>query len=197
MGRIYYIFGKSASGKDTLYHLLMEDPSLSLKSIILYTTRPMREGEQDGDPYRFKTEEEFQALKRGGLVIEDRAYETIHGLWRYFMVKDEHLSIDRYDYLVTGGVLSSYLAVRDYFGKERVLPVYIELDDGLRLTRALAREMQPENRRFKEMCRRFLADDEDFSEEKLKEAGIERRFVNEDLNSCLSEIREYIRSTQK
>ena len=44
------------------------------------------------------------------------------------------------------------------------------------------------------MCRRFLADSEDFSEEKLKKAGICRRFSNAgSLEECLAEIRSFIK----
>ena len=39
-----------------------------------------------------------------------------------------------------------------------------------------------------ELCRRFLADEADFSEEKLSEAGIVKRFQNDDLERCLQEI---------
>ena len=42
------------------------------------------------------------------------------------------------------------------------------------------------------MCRRFLADCEDFSEEKIAEAGITRRFQNDDLQRCRKEIEEYL-----
>ena len=73
-----------------------------------------------------------------------------------------------------------------------MIPIYIEVEDGERLTRALKREKKPGNRKFAEMCRRFLADTEDFSEEKLKAAGIEIRFENKDLFKCMSEIEDYI-----
>jgi hypothetical protein len=46
---------------------------------------------------------------------------------------------------------------------------------------------------YAEMCRRFLADAEDFSEENLKRAGIVRRFENLKMEKCLSEITELIR----
>ena len=73
-----------------------------------------------------------------------------------------------------------------------MLPVMIELDDGVRLERALSRERKQKQPRYQEMCRRFLADSEDFSEEKILAAGICRRFKNEDLESCLEEICAYI-----
>ena len=67
------------------------------------------------------------------------------------------------------------------------------MDDGVRLSRALERERREKEPRYAEMCRRFLADSEDFSEENLRQAGIGRRFENTDLESCLEEIRAYIR----
>ena len=46
MGKIFYIMGKSASGKDRIYSLLVENKELNLKKLILYTTRPIRAGEE-------------------------------------------------------------------------------------------------------------------------------------------------------
>ena len=42
------------------------------------------------------------------------------------------------------------------------------------------------------MCRRFLADSADFSEGKIRESGITRRFVNDNLERCMGEIKRYI-----
>ena len=58
MGKIYCMMGKSSTGKDTLYKMLLEDGALSLKKIIPYTTRPMRRGETDGVEYYFCGEKE-------------------------------------------------------------------------------------------------------------------------------------------
>ena len=73
-----------------------------------------------------------------------------------------------------------------------MLPIYVEVEDGVRLTRALEREKKPGNHKYAEMCRRFLSDTEDFSEDKLKAAGIDRRFVNDDLEECIKKIESYI-----
>jgi guanylate kinase len=157
----------------------------------MYTTRPKREGEIDGVTYNFVTEDRFLKLKEEGLIIEARSYDTVHGIWRYFTVKDSNLDLEKNSFLILG-VLESYIATRDYFGKDRVVPIYVEVEDGERLSRALKREKKPGNHRYAEMCRRFLTDTEDFSEDKLKAAGIEKRFENSDLNACMSEIEEYI-----
>ena len=50
MGKIYYMMGKSSSGKDTIYKDIRKDLP-ELKTLTLYTTRPMREGEKDGVEY--------------------------------------------------------------------------------------------------------------------------------------------------
>ncbi len=191
MGKLIYLMGKSSSGKDTVYRELLRDDGLKLKKVVLYTTRPIREGEVDGVQYHFVNEEVFNDFVRENKVIEDRVYNTYHGLWRYFTVDDGSIDIDKNDYLIIG-TLESYAKTSEYYGKENVLPIYIEVDDGIRLQRALDREKNQENPKYQEMCRRFLADAEDFSDEKMNEAGITIRFNNEDLRGCLDRIKKYL-----
>lgn len=192
MGRIVYLMGKSSAGKDTIYKRLLEDGALELKKIVPYTTRPIREGEQNGVEYFFTDEAHFQRLKEQGKIIEDRSYHTVQGLWRYFTVNDSQLWGEGENCLMIG-TLEAYGKLRVFFGEERMLPVMVEVDDGIRLKRALDRELSQEKPQYKEMCRRFLADSEDFSEEKIRDAGIVRRFENTDLEDCLEEICRYIR----
>lgn len=191
MGKIYCIMGKSSSGKDTLYRLLLENKQLSLKKIVPYTTRPMRAGEENGVEYYFCNEEKVTDLERQGKIIELRAYSTVHGIWKYFTVDDAQVNLEKQDYLMIG-TLESYLKIREYYGKERVIPIYIEVEDGERLARALERERAQDSPKYEELCRRFLADSIDFSEEKLKEAQIEHRFVNHSLEETKKEIIHYI-----
>ena len=129
-------------------------------------------------------------------VIEVRSYNTRCGIWTYFTADDGQIDLDAHDYLVIG-TLVSYRALREYFGEEKLIPVYIEVDDGLRLARAVERERRQAEPKYTELCRRFLADEEDFSEENLSRAGITRRFENRDLDACLEEIEEYIRSSEE
>ena len=191
MGKIVYLMGKSSTGKDTIFKRLLEDDGLKLKNIVPYTTRPIRDGEKDGEEYFFTDEEGFLRLRNQGKVIEDRSYDTFHGLWRYFTVDDGQVQLQSQNYIMIG-TLEAYGKLQEYFGEDRILPVMIELDDGIRLQRALNRERQQDSPRYEEMCRRFLADSTDFAEEKIYEAGIGRRFRNGELESCLGEIRTYI-----
>ncbi len=191
MGKIYCIMGKSSSGKDTLYKLLLADADISVKRIVPYTTRPMRAGETEGVEYYFCDEAGLKELEAAGKVIEVRAYDTIHGIWKYFTVNDHQTADETQDYLLIG-TLASYRKLCDYFGKERVVPIYIEVEDGLRLQRALERERSQAEPKYEEMCRRFLADAADFSEEKLQEAGITERFVNRDLKETKQKIKDFM-----
>lgn len=192
MGNIFYLMGKSASGKDTVYSRLKEEFP-QFKTVTLYTTRPIREGEAEGREYYFTAEEGLRDLQSAGKVIELREYNTIHGVWKYFTVDDGQFDLEQYNYLMIG-TLESYEKMKKYFGEAVLIPVYVEVDDGQRLMRALKREMQQREPKYAELCRRFLADAEDFSEEKLVEIGADNRYLNEDLEDCLRKISERIQN---
>ncbi|MDY3919352.1 MAG: guanylate kinase [Candidatus Limivivens sp.] len=193
MGKIFYVMGRSASGKDTIYQELLERKELSLQSLVLYTTRPIRAGETDGVEYHFVTEERLAELEQAGRVIELREYHTVQGIWKYFTVDDENIDLKTRDYLAIG-TLVSYEKLKKYYGEEKLVPIYIEVSDDLRLERALERARRQAVPDYNELCRRFLADSADFSEENLKRAGIRRRFRNDgERGVCAAEAAEYIR----
>ena len=186
MGKIYYMMGKSSSGKDTLYKEVLKALP-KLKTLVLYTTRPIREGEQEGIEYHFVTDEELERFEKAGKIIEERTYDTVYGAWKYATIEDGQINLAAYDYLVIG-TLESYAGMKKCYGAENLVPIYIEVEDGERLSRALSRERQQEQPKYEEMCRRFLADQKDFSEKNLEEAGIVRRYYNDDKVQCLEKI---------
>ena len=193
MGKIFYIMGKSSSGKDTIFKHLLDNETLHLKTIVPYTTRPIRVGESDGTEYFFTDEAGLQDLERQGKVIEVRSYDTYHGVWKYFTVSDNQIDFSRSHYLLIG-TLESYVKTREFFGKENVVPILVDSDDGIRLQRALNREKKQKEPKYEEMCRRFLADSQDFSNENIEQAGITKRFYNtESLSDCLEEIGKFIK----
>lgn len=194
MGSIYCIMGKSSSGKDTIFKLLLGRDDLHLKRIVSYTTRPIRSNEKPGEEYNYVSLEEKDALVASGKVIELRKYDTVHGPWFYFTVDDGKIDLEKDDYLVIGTV-ESFVKIRDYYGSDKVMPIYIEVDDGLRLSRALDRERQQAQPKYEEMCRRFLADQQDFSEENLKAAKITTLFNNdEDSQNTSEKIAQFIKN---
>ena len=193
MGKLFVLMGKSSTGKDTIYKELLKSDKLNLKEAVIYTTRPIRAGEVNGREYYFVDEKTRDELVNSGKVIERRDYNTVHGVWSYFTVDDGQFDLDNRDYLVIA-TLEAYKEFIRFFGKNKVKPIYINVEDGVRLTRALEREKAQTEPKYAELCRRFLADSADFSEDKLKEAGIDMVFENVSLEACLAEIVSYVLS---
>ena len=187
MGKIFYIMGKSASGKDTIYKELIEKMP-KFHSIVPYTTRPMREGEKDGVEYFFTDREELERQLASGKVIESRTYQTIAGPWTYYTVDDGQFNVADDESCLMIGTLESYEKMCAYFEAGKMVPVYIEVPDGIRLLRAVKREENQKKPNYREVCRRYLADEKDFSEENLERLGITKRYQNTDMEMCVEEI---------
>lgn len=177
--------GKSASGKDTIFKQIKERMP-NLKTIVIYTTRPIREGEQEGVEYYFVDEKRLAELEAQGKVIELRAYNTVHGVWKYFTVDDGQFDGDE-NYIAIG-TLESYAKMLAYMGTDSLVPIYIDVDDGVRLLRAVERERKQKEPKYEELCRRFLADAEDFSEKNLQRMGITHHYFNDNMENCIQEI---------
>ncbi len=196
MGKIFFILGKSSSGKDTIFQKIKENNELDLKIVVGYTTRPMRENEVDGEEYFFVDRDRLEELKNDDKVIESRDYNTVHGIWSYFTVDDGQIDLDQDDYLYIG-TLESYEQVRNFYGEDKVIPIYIEVEQGERLRRAVLREIEQSEPKYEELCRRFLADEQDFREEEINRLGIEKKYMNEDLDTCVDEIVKDIMAKKK
>ena len=190
LGKIYYIMGKSASGKDTIYRELVRLYP-ELREIILYTTRPIRDGEKNGREYFFTDEKSLDEYEKNGRLIEKRTYQTMYGPWSYATVDDGQVDIKKHSYIGIG-TLESYLKIRDYYGRDHVQPIYISIDDRTRLLRAIEREAKEEKPKYIELCRRYIADEDDFSSDKLAAAGIAGSYQNIDLDKCIEAIRKDI-----
>ncbi len=196
MGKIFVLLGKSSSGKDAIFRNLMSDDSLGLKKVVIYTTRPMREGEKDGVQYFFSDKKGYEELLKSRKIIEERKYDTVYGEWIYFTVDDGQIDLSDGNYLIIG-TIDSLMSISEYYGSESVIPILINTDDGIRLQRALKRELKQAEPKYAEMCRRFLADEEDFSEERKAMAKITRVFNNNDaIEDCINEIKDYIISNK-
>lgn len=180
---IFYIMGKSASGKDTLYERLMKE-DLDLKTFTIYTTRPKRDGERDGHEYYFVDKKYIE--KYADKVIEKRVYNTVFGEWIYATIDDGMIDDDK-NYLIIG-TLESYNSIKKYYGKENIYPILLDVSYDIRRERALKREKEQKEPKFDEMERRFMADEIDFSEENIKKAGIEKKYNADKFDECVSAI---------
>ena len=185
---------KSASGKDRIYRELSEDKALGLNKITMYTTRPLRSGEAEGREYHFVDDDTAKRLENENKIIEIRCYDTVFGVWKYFTADDGQIDLASGKRYIVIGTLEAYDKFCEYYGNEHIMPIYIEVDDGVRLIRAVKREMEQKNPHYEELCRRFLADAKDFSEENIRKSGITRRFANNgEFDDCVDEIRQALK----
>lgn len=199
MSNFIYIMGKSSAGKDTIYQMLKD--KIDTNIYVPYTTRPMRDGEQEGREYHYITEEQFEELEKQDKVMESRKYDVKYQgrdcIWAYATIVDNQWNKEG-DFL-TVGTLESYASIIKYLSdhpekKLNMVPVYITIDEQERERRARKREETQTNPNYEEMERRLKADNIDFSEENLRKAGIsdKQTFENYDLDECVENIVRYI-----
>ncbi len=186
MKKLFVFMGKSAVGKDTLFAKTMSRHP-ELRTVVTYTTRPIREGEKNGDEYYFTDEENMNKMRADGRVIEVRCYNTVKGPWYYFTAENDEMRDDDNPYAMIT-TLEGYNKIREYYGDDMVVPIYITVPDIVRMERSISREKKEENPCVAEVCRRYLADEEDFSPENLKKAQITESIDNLDMDKALEQI---------
>jgi guanylate kinase len=76
MGPLFILSGPSGSGKTTVLQKLLQPGGLPLRLSVSATTRPPREGEQDGVHYHFWTRERFEEAIQQGAFLE---WALVHG----------------------------------------------------------------------------------------------------------------------
>ena len=147
--KVVALFGKAGSGKDTILKEVVANGGFH--EIVSCTTRPMREGEQDGVDYHFITSEKFTDL-----VLDNRMLEaTVFRDWCYGTSLDEL----KYDQINIGVWNPEGLELLIEHPSIDVLPIYIVADDKIRLLRQLMRETNPD---CAEIVRRYGTDEQDF-----------------------------------
>ncbi len=188
MSRIFCIVGKSASGKDTIYKEILSTCCSNLIPIIPYTTRPKRVEENNGVDYNFVTEEQLMAFEKAGDVIEKRQYFTTQGVWYYFTLKFNITNNNDYILITT---LDGAISIMQEYGSDIVHIVYLVIDDRTRLLRCIERESKQDKPDYLEVCRRFIADQEDFSDFKISIfENVHYIDTNFNIESCLKKWNE-------
>lgn len=195
MHYIYVLMGKSCSGKNSVAENLLGRSDLNLRRVVTYTTRPKRAGEKDGREYHFVTRNFYSAQAAAGTVIDYHEYKTVDGLWYYFTADDGQIDLAEHDSLIIGtpGIVKN---LQNYYGEECVVPILLMVSDGELLRRALGRESRQFHGNYAEMCRRFLADKEDFSDETIKSLGHVYTVENNVLTHCSAEIAKIMADNQ-
>jgi guanylate kinase len=176
MKTLIAIFGKSGSGKDSIARKLCE--KYNYHKVKRITTRPMREGESQGDPYYFVSDMELQndLTENLGSYLEVGYFNN----WMYATHEDaleKDINIGTYD------VDAVDILLQDK--QVNVIPFFIYVDDKERMIRLLNRQENPD---IDEICRRYVADKESY-----RDIGFEYYFIeNKDLDKAVEEIKNIV-----
>ncbi len=151
--KVIALFGKAGSGKDTILRALVNKFPDRYNEIVSCTTRPPREGEQEGVNYYFLTVDQFTEKVLNGDMLEATEFNN----WHYGTALSS-LSTDK----INVGVFNPEgirCLMEDNFVD--LTAYYVQVEDKERLIRQLIREVDPD---VKEIIRRFSADEKDFED---------------------------------
>lgn len=151
MYKVIALCGEAGCGKDTLAKRVEKE--LGWNFIISCTTRPIREGEQEGVNYYYLTNEEFANKVLNGDMLET----TFFNGWAYGAsidaLKENKINI---------GVFNpDGIQILEEDNRIDLKVIYLQVSPKERLIRQLTRETNPN---IDEIFRRYQTDNSDFSE---------------------------------
>lgn len=147
--KIIALFGESGAGKDTIQKKLLEILPNS-HGIISCTSRPKRDYEIDGKDYYFISKEKMQELINNNEMLETSIFNN----WYYGTGK---MSLDINKINIGVFNIQGLKSLNNRFDVD-LCPIYVYARPVTRLLRVLTREESPD---CHEICRRFLADEEE------------------------------------
>lgn len=152
---IIVVIGSSNAGKDSLARAVEK---WGYNFIVSVTSRPMRTGESQNNPYEFVSRGDFLNSLHNDEMIEHRAYQTLvdnkPDTW-YYGVKKTAVKEDTKYVVVLD--LEGYKEFKDYCG-DRIISFFIEASEEIRKDRCIKRGDYDET----EFNRRLEADRNDF-----------------------------------
>ena len=149
--KIIALFGPSGVGKDAIQNRIASSYE-DMHKIISCTTRPKRDYEVEGQDYFFLEPIQFAQKVLDGSMLEATSFRA----WMYGTPID---ALDK-DKINIGVFNIAGIECLLEDSRLEVVPVYVEVSPKTRLMRALSREQNPD---CHEVCRRFLADEQDFA----------------------------------
>lgn len=184
MKKLFCIMGRTCAGKTSLAKAVAE--SFNMKVVKSYTTRPMREGENEHTSDHIFVSDDEMKLFQGKIA----AYTEING-YKYFVTKDMIMNSDIYVIDPDGyKMLTEYVKRKEL--KIELIPIYIDVDVADQESRYRARGNTRE-----QFWERYKSEAEQFSkfEEEMNDWW-EGEYVyvikNIDFQYSVKKMKEYI-----
>lgn len=179
--KIIVIVGFSASGKDSISRILEKEHGFNF--VVSTSTRPIREGESQRNPYNFISKEDFLNLIETDSLIECREYKTtlnnIQDTWYYGVEKNEIEDDKQYVVVLDIGGLKDF---KKHFN-DRIISFFLYVDENIRKERCIKRGDFDES----EWNRRLLDDKTRFTDDIIKKE-IDHIIYKLDKNEIVEEI---------
>ena len=151
--KIIVLVAKSSAGKDNILNKVVElNPKV--KTIVSYTSRPIRQGEIDGITYHYISNEKVNNMLANQEFIENKIYNTVNGKWVYGVGKSSFDLYSKNTYIVILD-LQGLKQLENYLNENNkldcLISIYIKASGQTRLLRSLQREGQLSDNQCKEI----------------------------------------------
>lgn len=192
--KVIVLVGKSASGKDHILNTVVKLNS-SVKTIVSYTNRPIRNGEIDGVTYHYVSDEQVEKMLNNHEFVEHRIYNTVKGKWIYGVAKSSFDLTSDNTYIVILDLqglkqLEKYLIENKK--RDSLKSIYIEAYGQTRLLRSLQREGMLSDEQCKEIARRYIVDEDDLKDAEEYCDVILKNETKTQLSKCIEYINNLI-----
>lgn len=182
------LIGRSCSGKDTILNKLVKE--YGYKSMVTYTTRPMRKNEIQYKTYHFISDKSFIKKINADFFLEFRKYNTVDGIWYYGSAKEDYEKADDNTVIILtpSGLKSLKEYIEKYELNLEIISIYIDVDID-----TIKKRLEKRGDNKKEAERRAKADSEDFKDIEL---DVDAVFHNNDgvnINDIVKHIDSYIK----
>ncbi|MFH0821004.1 MAG: guanylate kinase [Candidatus Peregrinibacteria bacterium] len=125
-GKLFIIVGPSGSGKSSVMMGLKKQHS-EYTYPLSATTRPMREGERDGDIYHFYTQKQFEEGIKKEAFLE---YALVHQSYYYGLLKKPVVeALKRGEAVVREVDIQGFESIRKIIQKPNLVTIFITVPD--------------------------------------------------------------------
>ena len=179
--------GKTASGKDTIVEKLM---NYGYKRITTYTTRPMRDGEENGITYHFISEDEFKQNIEEGFFAEYKTYNTESGVWYYGTALEDLKNADDKSVIIL--TPAGYRDVKNKLENENITCIYLYANNA-----TLKERLAKRGDDSKEADRRLAHDYADFKDFEYEADRVVYNNYDEKISAVVDKILNIVKSKKE